>query len=170
MRSYPRKAKAALALAVALIAIPTASASAFTTVLNSGATGSWLGSTVLWNVCYSSLHRVDTENPSVGRTSRYPSSSQTIYMQPRLEITSDGRTWSRYRYGGFSSATTSPGQQVNFGSTTFSGLPSGYGYRVAMHFWWYVGSTAVGEVDDLFNQSGDYYAPSGGVFNGGCSI
>jgi hypothetical protein len=92
-------------------------------------------------------------------------------MLPRVEWTSDGRTWRVLSYGSPVGVATAPGQYVHFPSQTFNNVPSasGYGFRVVLHFDWYVGSTRVGVVEDVFDRAGDYHTVSG-VSDGGCWI
>lgn len=164
---------AAAAFAVMFAASP---ASAVVTTVNDGATGPWLGGSPVWNTCYTANRSLQTPAPYVGRTDRYPSSTQTIQAIPRLDVSSDGgRTWSVYRWGSWSSVPTRPGQRAQFAAQTFSSLPVGYTYRTAMWFYWNVGSTKVGQVLDLFNTNAEYLAKPntndyGYATGGGCYL
>jgi hypothetical protein len=160
---------AAAAFAVMFAASP---ASALVTTVNDGATGPWLGGYPTWNTCYTANHSLQTAAPYVGRTATYPNSTQTIQAIPRLDVSADGgRTWSTYRWGSWSTAVARPGTQANFPAQTFSNLPVGYTYRIAMWFYWSVGSTKVGQVLDILNTNGEYSTKPGtndyGYANGG---
>ena len=150
-------------------------ASALVTTVNNGATGPWLGGNPTWNTCYTANRSLHTPALYVGRTDRSPNHTQTIYAIPRLDISSDkGKTWSVYRWGSWRSVSTPPGTRANFTAQAFADLPAGHTYRTAMWFYWYVGSTKVGEVLDVFNTNGEYltkpntndwgYATGGGCY------
>jgi hypothetical protein len=158
------------ALALVAAAALAGSASALTTTVNQGATGPWLGSNAQWNVCYQSTYRIDPMDAWVGRSSQYPYSNQTIYLQPVLQYTSNGVNWYNLRYGGFASQTVPPGSAAHLFPSSFSNLPSGYGFRVVMRFWWYIGGTQIGYVEDVFNNRAEYYGTNGNVFSGGCTL
>ena len=77
-------------------------------------------------------------------------------MLPRLDISADGgRTWQVYRYGYWQSVTMAPQRYATFYGEQFEDVRGGYTYRTAMWFYWYVGTTRVGQVLDVFNHGAD---------------
>jgi hypothetical protein len=164
-----------LLLSFGLSLIAAGSASAFTTTVNSGATGYWWGGG--GNVCYGASKLVTSSDAFISRTPSYPTSYQTIKMIPRLDISGDGgRTWQVFRWGYWKSVTTAPYQYATFHGEDFSNLPGHYAYRITMFFDWYVNSAHVGRVVDVFNGAGNDYLIGDAtslyayVFNGGCYL
>jgi hypothetical protein len=160
-----RRAAATVVAAAALAATMAGPASA--AVSTTGSPGAWLSANPGWNVCYESLNWIEPTAITVGRSPSYASSNQTVYFQTTLQSTRDGYTWSDASWTGFSNVTLRPGQTATHDPATFQGLSSGFGFRIKIKVYWYVGSTEIGTRTIVFDHGADYY---GNTFSGGCVV
>ena len=142
--------------AAAMAALSMAgTASAVTTTHQSGHVGYWTGFDGT-NAC--SNRSIQTLLPYVTSSPAYPNSTQTVYMIPRLDYSADGTNWTTYDWGTWQSRRVDGYKQLDrFRSDTLDATGGGYYWRVAMHFQWYVGSTRVGEVVNVFNAGREYF-------------
>lgn len=163
------------AIVIAIIVVGTmatfsSTASAVTTTYASGNVGKWWGSDST-NNC--TTRQVTTLMPYVTGTPDYPNSRQTIYMIPRLDYSTDGVNWhTGGQYGTWQSRMVTGYQVANRFNAQSIAVPGRYYWRVAMDFRWYVGSTEVGRVVDLFTKGpsgwGEYWGGNGAdvAYNG----
>lgn len=160
LRPIRRLILSSAAAAVAALSL-AGTAGAMTTTYQSGHVGYWMGSDGT-NAC--SNRSIQTLLPYVTSAPAYPNSQQTVYMIPRLDRSADGTNWTTVGWGTWQSRSVTGYKRLErFGSQTLYAHGGGYYWRVAMDFQWYVGSTKVGEVVNVFNAGGSGWGEYFGV-------
>ena len=114
-----------------------------------GYVGYWAGSQSRTFACVEHQNLIFHAGPSIGRTSAYPSSIQTIWIQPRVErLYTDGRYYVDSRLN-WLAVNTAPGQVATYGRSWNTGdfvVRANGIYRVTYDVRWYVGGRQVGSI------------------------
>lgn len=155
---------ASLALGLGIASTAQAKALYFPS-LSSGSPGPWLGTQSFTGdldctgpAPYQNAGRFVTLNrQEIGRSPMYTSSNQDIYMQARLDWSTNGATWYVYERKPWQVQRVAPGyssyalfNQAEFNVSAYRG----YMWRVRVEYRWYVGSTWLGTAVHGFSQDG----------------
>lgn len=146
-------ARVAAIAAVGLGAVTSPAFAGPVTIQQSGAVGYWYDQNQP-NLCMRDSFggAIQIVEPYVTRTPNYTNRTETIYVQSRIDYW-NGSGWAAYRAGPWVNRTLAPGQKVALFSQPWYSVPRGRYYRVVQYYQWYVGSTRVGTVTNLFDAN-----------------